>query len=154
MGKSTFNYVVYIRATSEKVWDALTKSEFTQQYWCNCRQDCTWVPGSNWKLMIPDGRAGDAGEVLEADKPRRLALRWRNEFMPALREEGFSICTMLIEPADKTPAKLTITHEMDRPKSKFIDAVSNGWPMILSSLKSLLETGDSLEATKQWPKGV
>ena len=50
--------------------------------------------------------------------------------------------------------KLTVTHEMDKPDSKFIAAISNGWPAILSSLKSLLETGDSLEATKHWPKGM
>lgn len=73
--------------------------------------------------------------------------------MPELRAEGYSICTFEIEPADDA-VKLTISHEIDRPESKLIDAVSNGWPMILSSLKSLLETGDALEATKQWPKNM
>ena len=50
--------------------------------------------------------------------------------------------------------RLTVTHEMDKPESKFIEAVSSGWPLILSSLKSLLETGDALEATKHWPEGI
>jgi uncharacterized protein YndB with AHSA1/START domain len=103
--------------------------------------------------MIPDGRVGDSGEVVEIEKPRRLVLCWRNEFLPELREEGYSICTLQLEAAGDA-VKLSITHTMDRPESKLIAGVSSGWPNILSSLKSLLETGDALEATKHWPKGV
>ncbi len=96
---------------------------------------------------------GDAGEVLEIDPPRRLVLKWRNEFRPELRAEGYSRCTMELEPAGDA-VKLTVTHEMDAPGSKFIAAVSGGWPMILSSLKSLIETGESLESTRHWPEGM
>ena len=103
--------------------------------------------------MIPDGRIGDAGEVLEIDKPRRVVLQWRNEFVPEMREEGYSLCTWELEEAGDA-VKLTVSHEMDKPDSKLIAGVPTGWPMILSSLKSLLETGDALEATKQWPEGV
>lgn len=152
MSPDRFYYVIYIRTTPEKLWDALLKPEFTRQYWAGCWQDCAWTVGASWKLMIPDGRVGDTGEVLEIDPPRKLVLSWRNEFTE-LREEGYSRATFELEPKGDM-VKLTIAHEIDRPKSKFIETVSNGWPTILSSLKSLLETGDSLEATKHWPKDL
>lgn len=153
MANDKFVYVTYIRTSPERLWEALTKPEFTRAYWCGTWQDTTWEPGASWKLMIPDGRVGDSGEVLEIEKPRRLVLRWQNQFMPEMRAEGYSVCTFELEPQSDM-VKLTVTHEIDRPKSKFIQGVSNGWPMILSSLKSLLETGEALEATKHWPKGV
>ena len=103
--------------------------------------------------MIPDGRVGDAGEVIEIDRPRKLVLSWRNEFVPALREEGFSRLTYELEPVGDS-VKLTIVHEMDKPHSKLIEAVSTGWPQILSSLKSMLETGESLKETREWPEGM
>lgn len=152
MSPDRFFYVIYIRTTPEKLWDALLKPEFTRQYWAGCWQDCAWTVGASWKLMIPDGRVGDSGEVLEIDPPRKLVLSWRNEFTE-LREEGYSRATFELEPMGDM-VKLTVAHKIDRPKSKFLEAVSNGWPTILSSLKSLLETGDSLEATKHWPKGL
>src|SRR5690242_247256 len=80
MSDSRFVYVTYIRTTPQKLWDALIKPEFTRQYWVGTWQDSDWQPGSSWKLMIPDGRVGDSGEVLESDPPRRLVLKWRNEF--------------------------------------------------------------------------
>jgi uncharacterized protein YndB with AHSA1/START domain len=146
----TFVYVTYIRTTPEMLWDALTKPEFTRAYWSGVWQDCNWEAGSPWRLMFPDGRVGDSGEVLEIDRPRRLVLAWRNEFRPDLKAEGFSRATFELEPAGEN-VKLTVTHEMDRPGSKFIEAVSNGWPGILSSLKSLLETGKALEPVVRRP---
>jgi uncharacterized protein YndB with AHSA1/START domain len=101
--------------------------------------------------MIPDGRVADSGEVLEIEPYRRLVLRWRNEFSE-LREEGYSRMTYELEPQGNS-VKLTVIHEMDKPESKFICRVSGGWPHILASLKSLLETGESLEETRHWPKG-
>jgi hypothetical protein len=80
-------------------------------------------------------------------------LSWRNEFIPEMREDGYSRATFELEPMGDT-VKLTLTHESDKPKSKVIDAVSNGWPSILSSLKSLLETGESLVETREWPEGM
>jgi uncharacterized protein YndB with AHSA1/START domain len=150
--KSQFVYVTYIRTTPGKLWQALTDPKFTRQYWCGTSSESEWKAGSAWRLMIPDGRVGDAGEVLEVDPPKRLVLSWRNEFIPELRAEGFSRATFELEPQGDA-VKLTVTHEMDRPDSKLINGVSNGWPPILSSLKSLLETGESLEATRHWPKG-
>ncbi len=152
---SKFLYVTYIRTTPEKLFEALIKPEFTRLYWSETWQESTWEKGASWKLMIPDGRVADTGEVFEIDRPRRLVVRWQNQFKPEMRAEGFSRCTFELEPMGDT-VKLTVLHELEAPvaDSKFIAGVSNGWPAILASLKSLLETGDSLEFTKRWPKGM
>ena len=84
---------------------------------------------------------------MECDPPRRMVLKWRNEFRPELKAEGFTRCTFEVEEADGM-AKLTVTHQAERP-SVLIDKVSTGWPKILSSLKSLLETGKALPRTDQ-----
>ena len=153
MAESEFVYVTYIRTTMEKLWNALIDPEITRQCWCDTWQDCDWKQGSAWRLMIPDGRVGDSGEVLEIDPPRKLVLKWRNEFIAELRDEGYTRLTYTLEPDDGC-VKLTVHHEMDRPKSKMIDGVSQGWPGILASLKSLLETGTALEKTRHWPEGL
>ena len=153
MANSRFVYVTYIRTTPKKLWQALTDAAFTRQYWCETRQESEWKPGASWRNMAPDGRVADSGEVVEIEPERRLVLTWRNEFQPALREEGYSRLTYELEPMGES-VKLTVIHEMDKPDSKLIGAVSNGWPMILASLKSLLETGESLVETRQWPKGM
>jgi uncharacterized protein YndB with AHSA1/START domain len=153
MADSRFVYVIYIRTTPEKLWHALIDPAFTRQYWVETWQECEWEVGSTWRLMLPDGRVGDAGEVLEIEPNRRLVLKWRNEFKPELREEGYSRMTYELEPQGDT-VKLTVVHEMARPDSKLIEKVSEGWPHLLASLKSLLETGESLEATRHWPKGL
>jgi hypothetical protein len=92
--------------------------------------------------MIPDGRVADSGEILEIEPQRRLVLTWRNEFKPELRAEGYSRLTYELEEHGES-VKLTIIHEIDKPDSKFIEAVSGGWPLILASLKSLLENSDT-----------
>jgi uncharacterized protein YndB with AHSA1/START domain len=153
MATSRFFYVTYIRTTPEKLWEALTKPEFTRQWWNETVQDTDWKVGSDWKLMIPDGRVGDSGKILELDPPRRLVVSWRNEFIPALAEEKHSRCTIELEP-QKDAVKLTLIHELDMPDSKLIAGVSQGWPALLASLKSLLETGEPLEMTRKWPEGV
>jgi uncharacterized protein YndB with AHSA1/START domain len=153
MADSRFVYVTYIRTTPEKLWQALTDPEFTRRFWSECWQESEWKTGTSWRLMIPGGRVGDSGEILEIDPPRRLVVSWRNEFKPELREEGYSRMTYELEEKGGS-VKLTVIHEMDRPGSKFIEAVSGGWPLILASLKSLLETGEPLEETRRWPKGT
>ena len=140
MAKSTFVYVTYIRTTPEKLWSALIGAEFQKQYWFGCHCESRWTAGSPWKLIYPDGTLADSGEIVEADRPRRLVIRWRNEWKPELKAEGFSLCTMELEPAAGA-VKLTITHSVERERSKFIEAVSGGWPKVLSNLKSLLENG-------------
>jgi uncharacterized protein YndB with AHSA1/START domain len=104
-----------------------------------------------WKLVFPDGRVADTGEIVEIEKPKRLVLKWRNQFRPELHEEGDARCVMEIEPAGEV-VKLTIIHEIDKPGSKLIGAISIGWPKILSSLKTLLETGTALPAIGELPR--
>ena len=140
MARSTFVYVTYIRTTPEKLWSALTDAEFIRQYWFGNRGESEWKAGSSWKNVYPDGRVTDIGEIVEAAPPRRLAIRWRHQDRPELAAEGPSLCTMELEPSG-TAVKLTITHTIERDPSKFIEAVSGGWPKVISNLKSLLETG-------------
>jgi uncharacterized protein YndB with AHSA1/START domain len=139
--RSSFVYVTFIRTTPEKLWEALTDAQFVRQYWFGVTVECAWKKGSPWKLSYPDGRITDTGEILEIDPPRRLVIRWQNEGKPELKAEGPSRCTFTLEPAGRA-VKLTITHEIDRPESSLITAVSGGWPLVLSNLKSLLETGE------------
>src|ERR1700733_12634431 len=140
MARSTFVYVTYIRTTPEALWSALTDAEYMKQYWFGTHCESQWTPGSSWKMVHPNGSITDAGEIVEAEPPRRLVIRWQNQFKPELKAEGESRCTMGIEPSG-TAVTLSITHTIEAEPSKFIAAVSGGWPKIISNLKSLLETG-------------
>lgn len=141
--QSRFVYVIYIRATAERLWAALTTPEFMYQYWLGFRTEAEWKVGGAWKRFFPDGRTADSGEITEFEPLKRLGIRWRHESSPELKAEGWSLCTMDIELSEGA-AKLTLTHSIERDKSKLISAVSGGWPQILSNLKSLLETGATL----------
>jgi uncharacterized protein YndB with AHSA1/START domain len=143
MSKPSFVYVTYIKTTPQKLWAALTDPELMKQYWFGMHQKTEWKAGSPWQLVFPDGRIADAGEVVEIDPLKRLVIKWRNEFKPELTAEGYSLCTMEIAQAGDV-MKLSITHTIDAPGTKFIEAVSGGWPKVLASLKSLLETGAAL----------
>ena len=140
MARSTFVYVTYIRTTPERLWSALTDAEFMKQYWFGVHCESEWTAGSPWKLVSGEGQIMDAGEILEAEPPRRLVIRWQNQFKPELKAEGESQCTLELEPSG-TAVKLSITHTIEREPSKFIEAVSVGWPKVIANLKSLLETG-------------
>ena len=140
MSDSKFVYVSYIRTTPDTLWHALTTAEVIEQYRFGMRMESDWKSGSQWK-MYADGNLMDSGEILESVAPKRLVMRWSCEWNPAFKAEGDSRCIFEIEPASPS-TKLTLTHSIERPDSKFIDAVADGWPMVLSNLKSLLETGD------------
>jgi uncharacterized protein YndB with AHSA1/START domain len=141
MARSTFVYVTYIRTTPEKLWSALTTdAEFMKQYWFGVHCQSEWRPGSSWKMVYSDGTISDSGEILEAQPPRRLVIRWQHQNKPELKAEGDSRCTLELEPTGSA-VKLSIVHTIEREPSKFIEAVSGGWPKIISNLKSLLETG-------------
>ena len=139
-GKSSFVYVTYIRTTPDRLWQALTDAEFMKQYWFGMHCESQWTAGSSWKLVSAGGQIFDAGEIVEADPPRRLVIRWQHQNKPDLKAEGVSQCTMELEPSG-TAVRLSITHAIECEPSKLIAAVSGGWPKILSNLKSLLETG-------------
>jgi uncharacterized protein YndB with AHSA1/START domain len=140
-----FVYVTYIRTTPEKVWDALLDPEFNKLYWFGAFMQSEWKKGADWKIVFDDGRIADTGEIVEIEKPKKIVIKWRNEFMPEIKAEGWSQCTIELEPAEDM-VKLTILHEIDKTGSKFIQAVSGGWPKIMSGLKTLLETGKPLAA--------
>jgi uncharacterized protein YndB with AHSA1/START domain len=140
MAKSTFVYVTYIRTTPEKLWSALIDPEFQKQYWFGMHCESEWKAGSPWKLVSESGELYDSGEIVEATPPRRLVIRWQNHKRPELNAEGPSLCTMELELLGSA-VKLSITHGIEREASKFVEAVSGGWPKIMSNLKSLLETG-------------
>ena len=143
MSHDRFVYVTFIRSTPEKIWEALTQPAFQRQYWFGMNIDSDFKAGASWKLQFEDGRVADEGEVLESDPPRRLVISWRHRMRPELTAEGEARASFEIEPAEGS-VKLTVLHEIDRSDSKLIQAVSSGWPSILSSLKSLLETGEPL----------
>ncbi len=142
MARSTFVYVTYIRTTPEKLWSALTDAKFIQQYWFGIRCESQWTAGSPWKLQSSDGQLLDAGEIVAAEPPHRLVIRWHHQNKPELKAEGPSLCTMELEQSG-TAVKLSITHTIEREPSKLIEAVSGGWPKVISNLKSLLETGST-----------
>lgn len=143
MSKSKFLYVTYIRTTADKLWDALTKAEFVKQYWFNMNQESEWSEGSSWAMKDSKGEVWDSGKILESQRPYRLVISWQHQHHEVARAEGFSRMTYLLETAGPL-VKLTVTHEIDVENSDLIAKVSGGWPMILSSLKSLLETGEAL----------
>lgn len=150
---SRFVYVTYIRTTPERLFAALTQPEFTKTYWAETWQESAWTPGASWRLMIPDGRIGDAGRIVEIDPPRKLVIEWSIEFQPDLKAESPTLVSYLLEP-EGTAVKLTLTQETQAPDSKIIAAMSQGWPHLLASLKSLIETGEPLVESTKWPEGV
>jgi uncharacterized protein YndB with AHSA1/START domain len=153
MAESQFVYVTFIRTTPEKLWRALIEPEFTRQFWMGTTQESEWTPGSSWRIAKPNGDTADSGEVVEIEPNHKLVLTWQNHMFPEMTAEGSSRLTYELEEKGDS-VKLTVTHEMDRKDSKLIKAVSGGWPGLLASLKSLLETGESLEMTRNWPVGL
>ena len=146
-----FVYTIYIRTTPEKLFAALTQPEFTAAYWGGVTHDTNWQVGSPWSLKLADGRVADSGEIVEYDPPRRLVLAWRHQLSPELNAEGVSRCTIELEPFGDA-VKLTVVHSLDKHESRFLQAVSTGWPAILSGLKSLLETGESITLPRNQTK--
>ncbi|MBN8990181.1 MAG: SRPBCC family protein [Rhizobiales bacterium] len=142
MSKPEFVYVTYIETTPEKLWEALTNSEFSKRYWFDTEVRSDWKMGSSFAL-VTDGIISDTGEILEADPPRRLAYTFKHERFEEMRDEAATKVTFAIEPHGGI-VKLTVTHEGFAAGSKLLGAVSNGWPAILSGLKSLLETGHAV----------
>lgn len=142
MRKPEFIYVTYIETTPEKLWQALTSSEFTRHYWWDTSVVSDWKVGSPFKLVM-NGTTTDDGEVLEADPPRRLSYTFHHLLNERAKREQPSRVTFVLEPHGNL-VKLTLTHEGFAPGSVVVDGISRGWPAILSSLKSMLESGTAL----------
>ena len=153
-GKSSFVYVTYIRTTPEKLWRALTEPEFTRQYWAGTCQECEWKQGAPWRIMIPDGRVGDTGEILEIEPHKRLVLSLAQRIQAGAAGGGLFAPDLRARASRATWSSSPSSTRSTGAQSKLIEAVSGGWPLILASLKSLLETGESLAATRKWPEGM
>ena len=89
---SSFVYVTFIRTTPDQLWKALTEREFVEKYWFGAHLVSDWKTGSSWKIILKDGRVADTGELLEVDPPRRMVIKWRNEFRPELTVEEIGDC--------------------------------------------------------------
>ena len=143
MTKAAFVYVTYIRSQPDVVWKALLEPEFTQRYWEHDNVS-DWKPGSSWEhRRLDTARTIDlVGRVIESEPPRRLVLTWA---FPgdAAKEAKHSRVTFEIEPIDDI-VRLTVTHEELEPGSEMLRGITRGWPRVLASLKSLLETGRPL----------
>ena len=142
MSKPEFVYTTYIETTPEKLWEALTRSEFSRQYWFGTELRTDWTIGSPFALVM-NGTPTDVGEILEFDPPRRLSYTFSHVLHDELRNEKPTKVVFKLEPHGKL-VKLTLTHEGFADAGKLLDGISKGWPAILSSLKSLLETGTAL----------
>lgn len=143
MDKPEFVYVTYIATSPEKLWDALINPRTTAQYWQH-ENLSDWKPGSRWEHR---GSGRDrplrlVGRVVESSPPRRLVLTWA---FPAdeTREEKHTRVTFEIEPVGDV-VRLTVTHDRLEPGSEMDRGIREGWPKVLSSLKSLLETERAL----------
>ena len=140
-GKATFVYVTYIAVPPEKVWDALIDGEATRQYWQHDNVS-DWKPGSKWEHRRIDGsgKSDIAGTVVETARPSRLVVTWANP--DELTKPGAqSRVTYDIQPHGSGHTRLMVTHDELEPGSKMERGISYGWPLVLSSLKSWLESG-------------
>jgi uncharacterized protein YndB with AHSA1/START domain len=160
-------YRIYIKATPEAIWEAITKPEWTEKYLYEARVDFDLRPGGAYRAYPSDAmRVHGAemgypipdvvvdGEVIEADPPRRLVQTWRMLMDPAMAAEGFTRLTWEIEETQGGVSKLTVVHDVDgAPQIAALisgamedQGAGGGWVAILSSLKTLLETGEPLES--------
>ena len=139
-------YQVFIRSTPEQIWDAITKPEFTSKYFHGARVETTAEPGTPLRYYAPDGTTlwGD-DVVIEADPPHRLVASWRALWDPDTAAEAASRVTWEIDARDDGCCLLTVVHDQLEGAPKTAERVSGtGWMMVLSGLKTLLETGEPL----------
>ncbi|MDI1343134.1 MAG: SRPBCC family protein [Pseudolabrys sp.] len=150
MSKPKFVYVTYIASTPEKVWAALTKADVTEMYWFGYRVKADGKAGDRMTAYSPKGEKAHDDPIIESDPPRRLVYGWQPLFKD-MQGERPSRVTFELEPF-KDQTKLTVTHDEFDESSKIFGMISQGWPAVLSSLKSYLETGHGLQST--WAEKV
>jgi uncharacterized protein YndB with AHSA1/START domain len=140
MEKPKLVYTTFIRSTPKKTWDAISNPKFTRQYWAGMANVSDWKKGSKWEHLNPENEVWIDGEVVECTPPKRLVLTWadpdnlkdKSRVTFEIEKDGDSVC-------------LTVTHDKLTAGSKMLSGVSRGWPRVLSSMKSFLETGKGLE---------
>ena len=141
MQKSKQVYTTYIRSTPKKTWDAISKPEFTRLYWGGMANASDWKKGSKWEHLNPDNEVWITGTVVECNPPKRLVLTWAAPERP----KDKSRVTFEIEKVDDMVC-LKVTHDQFKTGSPMAGKVAKGWPLVLSSMKSYLETGEGLKA--------
>ena len=139
MRKPEFIYVTYIETTAEKLWQALTDGDFTERYWFGYRVTSDWKVGSTFRFAN-QGKASVEGKVLVSDPPKRLVYSWDSVKTP---HERTSRVTFDIEPRGNV-VRLIVTHDNLDERGETLRNISGGWPMVMASLKSFLETGREL----------
>ncbi len=142
MSKPKFVYVTYIAAPPEKVWQALTQADLSEQYWFGYRVTADGKAGDHMTAVSPAGKLAHDDPILESDPPRRLVYAWKPLYKD-MQGERASRVTFELEPL-KGQTKLTVVHDEFDEGSKIFGMISQGWPAVLSSLKSFLETGKGL----------
>lgn len=138
--KPQFVYTTFIRSTPERVWDAIVRPEFTRQYWGGMTNVSDWSNGSLWQHLNPENETWVQGQVVESVPPSRLVLTWADpDDLQDVSRVAFEI------EAKGDMVCLKVIHDHFRDDSTMADKVSKGWPLVLSSLKSFLETGNGLD---------
>ena len=153
-------YRVWIKATPEAIWDAITSPDWTQRYGYGGIPEYDLRPGSPFRVRPSEPMASVPGvpdviidgEILEVDPPRRLAMTWRMLMDPGLQAEGFTRLSYEIEPTERAGTRLTVIHELEGAPTLAAmvageheaEGAGGGWAWVLSDLKSLLETGERL----------
>jgi len=135
-------FEIYIRTTPERLWEAITDTEIRSKYNFGARVSSDWRPGSRMEMARPDGGLLGEGEVLEVDPPRRLVHTMTALWGDDVRSEGASRVTWEIQPIGDDSCQLTLTHDQLREGAN--EQLYGGWPMILSGLKTWLESGQLL----------
>ena len=150
--KTSFVYVTYIASTPEKVFEAITRPDIARRYWGH-ENVSDWKPGSKWEhVRANEERTVElVGEVVEVAPPTRLVITWANASQAA-DPDAYSRVTFDIEPYNDM-VRLTVRHDELQAGSGMANGVSKGWPIVLSSLKSLLETGRGIDVFAQ-PKAA
>jgi uncharacterized protein YndB with AHSA1/START domain len=141
-GDTTAVYEIFIKTTPERLWEAITDPKLRAKYTFGVETHSDWTPGSSYKASVPGVFDLAEGENLEVDPPRRLVQTLKALWSDEVKAEGTSRVTWEIEPIGEDSCRLTVVHAELRPDGN--GEIYGGWPMILSGLKTLLETGEQL----------
>ena len=141
-----FTYTLYIETSVEKLWDALTNPDLTEKYWYGVRMVSDWKVGSKIEGWWPNGKLGDSGKVIESLPYKKLSFMWHVEGIEDMKTEPDSRATYEFATLNNV-VKFVLTHDQFQAESLTYKGIQDGWPKILSSLKSFLETDSPLPIT-------
>ena len=140
-------HVTYIKTTPERLWQALTDGAVTRKYYFGGDVRSDWKNGSTYNFTGPRGEAQIEGKVVESDPPRKLVTTFKAVWDDDVKKDKASMATFEIEPMGDV-CKLTVIHSGFEGETATYQQVTGGWPLIVASLKSLLETGQALSASQ------